>query len=348
MGKQYNIKEISELLNINTNKIRFYEKKGLIKPRRDPINDYRFFSESDLIKLQTILMYRVLNFPIEDIKDIFKNDSKDTILNHFYKQWDILNSEIHKMKLIKDALEKIMDELYESKNEEYEEAVVNIIKEMNNLNKVKNQWKDKWNFDEWAKNYDKSIREDIGSLRIYKNYDTILDSVFSKAIANKSKISKILEIGVGTGNLASKFLANDYNIIGLDQSREMLNVSKGKLPRLKLRLGDFMKIPFENKSFDIIVSTYAFHHLNNEEKKVAIHEMIRVLKDNGRIVIGDLMFENEKEKQKIINTLNKEQIEEIEDEFYSNIDFLKNEFLKYNKTLTSLKIDELNFIVEID
>lgn len=348
MNKIYNIKEVSELFNITTNKVRFYEKKGLIKPKRDPINNYRSFSENDLIKLQTILMYRVLNLPIEDINDIFKDDCKDTVLNHFYKQWEVINNEIHKMKLIKDALEKIMDNLYESKNEEYEESIVNIIREMNSLYKIKNEWKDKWNFDGWANSYDESVKKDYGSLKIYKNYDTILTSVFEKAIKDKPKASEILEIGIGTGNLAKNFLANDYNIIGLDQSREMLNVAKEKFPQLKLRLGDFMKIPFENKNFDIIVSTYAFHHLNNEEKKVAINEMIRVLKDNGKIVIGDLMFENEEEKQKILKTLTIEQIDEIEDEFYSNVDFLRNEFTKYNKTLTSLKIDEFNFMIEVN
>jgi putative AdoMet-dependent methyltransferase len=73
--------------------------------------------------------------------------------------------------------------------------------------------------------------------------------------------------------------------------------------------------------------------------------MLNVAK--GKIVIGDLMFENEHEKEKLLQNLTKEQIEEIEDEYYSNIDVLKDEFRKYEKTLSVTRIDELVFIVEI-
>ena len=92
MEIKYNIKEVAELFNITTNKIRFYEKKGLITAARDEENNYRYYTEKDLIKLQTILMYRILNIPIEDIQDILKNDYKNNVLNHFYKQWEIINN----------------------------------------------------------------------------------------------------------------------------------------------------------------------------------------------------------------------------------------------------------------
>ncbi len=76
--------------------------------------------------------------------------------------------------------------------------------------------------------------------------------------------------------------------------------------------------------------------------------MIRVLKDDGIIVIGDLMFKSKDDEKGIFNELSKEQVEEIEDEYYSHIDFLENEFKKYNKNLEYRKIDELNYIIKVD
>lgn len=348
MERFYSIGEVSEILKISTNKVRFYEKKRLIKPKRDDKNDYRHYTENDLIKLQTILMYRELNLPIESIKNMFQDESKYNVLNHFYTQWQVINSQIHKMKLVQESLAGIMDNIYGSEDERYKEKVIKIIETMNEVWKIKNEWEDKWNFNSWARTYDNSVRKDIGSLRFYKYYDDLLDTSFKKSTIDKEKTIKILEIGVGTGNLAGRFLDGGYDIIGIDQSREMLNVAKEKLPNLKLRLGDFLNIPYENNKFDVIVSTYAFHHLNQEEKSIAINEMIRVLKDDGRIVIGDLMFQNEEEKENMKKTLTKDQIEVIEDEYYSNIDFLMDEFEKYNKTLEVTRIDELVFIVEVN
>lgn len=348
MERFYSIGEVSEILKISTNKVRFYEKKGLIKPKRDDKNDYRHYTENDLIKLQTILMYRELNLPIESIKDMFQDESKYNVLNHFYTQWKVINSQIHKMKLVQESLAGIMDNIYGSEDERYKEKVIKIIENMNEVWKIKNEWEDKWNFNSWARTYDNSVKKDICSLKLYKYYDDLLDTSFKKSTIDKEKTIKILEIGVGTGNLAGRFLDGGYDIIGIDQSREMLNVAKEKLPNLKIKLGDFLNIPYENNKFDVIVSTYAFHHLNQEEKNIAINEMIRVLKYDGRIVIGDLMFQNEEEKENIKKTLTKDQIEVIEDEYYSNIDFLMDEFEKYNKTLEVTRIDELVFIVEVN
>lgn len=350
MSKKYSINEVSQIFNTTTNKLRFYEKKGLINPSRDETNNYRYYNKEDIGVIQTILMYRVLDLSIEDIKQIIEKDSKYNILGHFHKQWEALNDEIHRLRLLKDSIEEIMDVMYESNDLNYINRIIKSAQEINRVQEIKDNWKDRWNFDDWAKTYDISIREDIGSLKIYRNYDKILETVYEKSVEDIDKDAnniKVLDIGVGTGNLAEKYLNRGYDIIGIDQSREMLNVAKQKFPNLKVRLGEFLKIPFNNSKFDIIVSTYAFHHLNDSEKNLAIKEIIRVLKDDGRIVIGDLMFENDDIKGKVMKEFTDEQIEEIEDEYYSDIHKLEKEFKKYNKTLVKHKIDKLNFVISI-
>ncbi|KYH34255.1 putative methyltransferase [Clostridium tepidiprofundi DSM 19306] len=348
MSKRYSINEVAKIFNITTNKLRFYEKKGLIKSLRDNTNNYRYYSKEHLVRIQTILMYRVLDFSIEDIQQVIDENYKDNILNHFYKQWEVVNDEMHRLRLLKDSIEELMDAMYESDDEKYVDKIIESAQRINKVNNIKDNWKDKWDFDNWAKTYDISIRKDIGSLKIYKNYDEILQTVYKKSTENIQKdVSsiKVMDIGVGTGNLSEKYLNKGYNIVGIDQSREMLNTAKHKFPNLKVRLGEFLKIPFDNSEFDIIVSTYAFHHLNDTEKNLAIKEMMRVLKYDGRIVIGDLMFENNVKREELMREFTKDQIEEIEDEYYSNIEKLETEFNKYGKRLVKYKIDKLNFVI---
>lgn len=346
MNKFYTVNEVAKMFNITTNKIRYYEEKGMIKPLRDE-SDYRKFTDDDILRLQGILLYRCIGLSIKDIKDILEDHSNSNYLNHFNKQWEIVNDELHKLIHVRDSVGTILDNLYESNNVEINDSILYIIESTKKLNELRDNWKDKWDFDNWANSYDEDVAKDITNVKMYKNYEYILDSVYKSVKNINKKDISILEIGVGTGNLAGRFLEENYNIIGIDQSREMLNVAKQKYPKLKVRLGEFLKIPFNDKYFDVIVSTYAFHHLNNEEKSVAIKEMIRVLKDGGKIVVGDLMFKDETDKQKVMKKLSTKQIEEINQEYYSNVDFLTNEFRKLNTKLEYTKIDDINYIIEI-
>lgn len=348
MREEYTISQIAEMFNITTNKIRFYEKKGLLVPIRQSDNQYRKFNEDDIVKLQSILLYRSIGLSIDSIKNILKNNEKENYLTHFNNQWKLVNDEIHRLNIIRRSLEEVIDKIYEEIDDyKIKDDLLEIINESNKLNNIKNEWEDKWNFNSWAKSYDDDVKKDNGELKIYKNYELILQSIYDLVEDLNKKNSKILEIGVGTGNLASKFLNNNYDIVGIDQSREMLSVAKEKYPSLKVRLGEFLKIPYDNKSFDIIISTYAFHHLNEREKCIAIEEMIRALKDNGVIIIGDLMFESKDSEEKILKNLSQKQIEIIKDEYYSYIDLLSYEFNKYNKKLEYNRIDKFNYIIRI-
>lgn len=347
MNKKYTINQVAKIFNITTNKIRYYEEKQLLEPLRDCNNEYRIFNEDDIFRLQAILLYRSIGLQIKEIQDILKNNSNDNYLHHFNNQWKIVNSEIHRLTAIRESVENIIDNIYESDNCKIDNKILSIIEKAFEVNKIKENWKDRWDFDSWARNYDKDVREDKGELKIYTNYDLILDKVYDLAVDSNMNKPCILEIGAGTGNLSGKFLDRGYDIIAIDQSREMLSVAKEKYPKLKVRQGDFLKIPYSDKTFDIIVSTYTFHHLNNNEKSIAIKEMVRVLKDNGKIIIGDLMFANKEDEERVLKELSKEQIEVIRDEYYSLIDLLKIEFKKFNKELKYTRIDNLIYVVEI-
>jgi len=82
-----------------------------------------------------------------------------------------------------------------------------------------------------------------------------------------------------------------------------------------------LDIPLPDETADTVITTYAFHHIPDEEKEKAIKEMFRVLKPDGRLIIADVMLKSEKEKQRI----GEEDgiTEEIEDEYFATIEHLR-------------------------
>jgi len=55
-----------------------------------------------------------------------------------------------------------------------------------------------------------------------------------------------------------------------------------------LKLSDAENLPFNDNTFDYVLSTEAFHHFPNPD--TAVKEISRVLKKNGRFVLADVNF----------------------------------------------------------
>jgi putative AdoMet-dependent methyltransferase len=179
---------------------------------------------------------------------------------------------------------------------------------------------DKWGFNGWAKSYDQDVTKAARSDDwMFKDYDHILDKVIDYCELASNRYSAVLDIGIGTGNLTSRFIGKVINIIGIDTSREMLAMCRQKYPAVELRIGDFLKIPLPPQSVDLVVSSYAFHHLTPVEKEESILEMRRVLKPKGRVVLTDLMFKDSSQEQHIKQALREsgrgDVVDEIDEEY---------------------------------
>lgn len=63
--------EISKILGISPETVRFYVREGIIKPRKNKENNYWEYSSDDVMRLTDILFYRDLELSLKDIKSIF-------------------------------------------------------------------------------------------------------------------------------------------------------------------------------------------------------------------------------------------------------------------------------------
>lgn len=152
-------------------------------------------------------------------------------------------------------------------------------------------------YDLWSDGYGAAIHllEDEDQYPV-AGYANLLNEVYNMVRSSDAK--KILDAGFGTGILTKKLYDDGYEIYGIDASEQMIAAGRECMPNATLEAADYsMGLPFRfiHMQYDMIISTYAFHHLDHYEKVNLIRDMFRQLKDGGKIIIGDLAFESRAE-----------------------------------------------------
>ena len=118
-------------------------------------------------------------------------------------------------------------------------------------------------------------------------------------VARHLKSGKILEIGPGPGYLSIEIAKlGDFEITGLDVSETLIEIAKTNAEEagvdIKLQLGNAANMPFQDNTFDFVVSSGSLHHWKEPVK--VFKEVHRVLKTNGEALIGDLRKDAPKEE----------------------------------------------------
>lgn len=113
---------------------------------------------------------------------------------------------------------------------------------------------------------------------------------FESLIKKYSKITvkKILDLGCGTGTPTMLFRYHGYEVVGLDRSKEMLEVARSKakgLKGVKFVQGDFLRFRLDDQ-FDAVVSIFdSINNLLNEEHLLKTFRNVRMhLRPGGPFV----------------------------------------------------------------
>jgi DNA-binding transcriptional MerR regulator len=75
----FTVKQLSRIAGITPRTLHYYDEIGLLKPSRIGANGYRYYGEEALLGLQQILLYRELDMPLEDIKQIMGRRDFDVL-----------------------------------------------------------------------------------------------------------------------------------------------------------------------------------------------------------------------------------------------------------------------------
>ncbi|RXZ83885.1 methyltransferase domain-containing protein [Paenibacillaceae bacterium] len=314
------INEVAKQLKLSRRTIRFYEAKGLIAPVKNTNNQYRSYTEQDIWRLQTIVTLREIGMPLEEIKKVLghvEHGNTDELLYYLEIQRSALFSTWLEYKQQMTTTDQMIDILKREQSLPLHQ-IYKLAEGLKRIRQIRNDWQDRWDFDYQASSHDLVVQANVG---LFEHYDQTLDTIYKWIKPHIHEIG--LDIGAGTGNLAGRFIASGYQMAAIDQSKEMLKQCQSKFPSLETRLGNFLAIPYLDDHFNFVVSSFALHHLSDEQKILALEEMRRVLKPGGRIALADLMFEDEYAKQRYMQTLDKERdrnlVEMIEQSYVSSL-----------------------------
>ena len=124
-------------------------------------------------------------------------------------------------------------------------------------------------------------------------FASLRDAVCEAAAVVRSE--QVLDLGAGSGLIALALAPHALRVEALDISPAMLerladHAREQRVTNVVPVVGDMRSLPFEDESFDVVVSNYAFHHLLDDVKELALSEARRVLVPGGRLIVCDMMF----------------------------------------------------------
>ncbi len=123
---------------------------------------------------------------------------------------------------------------------------------------------------------------------LYVSEAEVERAMLSALIARKPK--SLLDIGTGTGRVLEVMAPHIERGMGIDVSREMLNMARVKLETLQLghcqvRQGDMYDLPKDAGGFDAITFHQVLHYA--DDPRAAVQEAATVLKPDGRMLVVD-------------------------------------------------------------
>ena len=94
------VKEVSQLTGVSVRALHHYDAIGLLKPTRVTEAGYRLYDDTALARLQSILLFRQLQFPLKDIKSILDSPK--------FQPMEALEQQIHLLELQREQLDRLL------------------------------------------------------------------------------------------------------------------------------------------------------------------------------------------------------------------------------------------------
>ncbi|WP_111309174.1 class I SAM-dependent methyltransferase [Confluentibacter sediminis] len=154
------------------------------------------------------------------------------------------------------------------------------------------------NTKEHSKNIVEQFSKQASGYTSITSHSDSLETLIS--IASASKKDEVLDIACGSGIVSCAFAKHTHHVTGIDMTQRMLDEAKKlqakqDIKNVTWQIGDVENLPFEDRSFSIVVSRFGFHHFLNPLK--VLSEMKRVCKPDGIVMVVDVSLPDNKIKK---------------------------------------------------
>ncbi len=119
-----------------------------------------------------------------------------------------------------------------------------------------------------------------------RRYEQIQREKYEIVTENLPQVSKVLDLGCGTGMLLNELARRSGFVVGIDSSPEMLELARKRRGNAALVLADADHLPFADRSFDAVVSVTLLQ--NMPSPAATVREIARVTKPEGIVIMTTL------------------------------------------------------------
>jgi ubiquinone/menaquinone biosynthesis C-methylase UbiE len=126
-----------------------------------------------------------------------------------------------------------------------------------------------------------------------ETFGKVLDRLIQ--LASPKPSDACVDLGAGTGFVATALAPLVSWVVTVDVSAAMAaalteRAAEDGLHNVSAEVKDLREFQLPPASVDLVVSSYALHHLTNRDKRVLVAQVARWLRPGGRLVIADMMF----------------------------------------------------------
>ncbi|MEF8772729.1 class I SAM-dependent methyltransferase [Halodesulfurarchaeum sp.] len=130
-------------------------------------------------------------------------------------------------------------------------------------------------YDEIAEEYAVTTGESSASKPFLEDLDNRLDEG-----------ARILDVGCGNGTPALNNFVDQFDVIGLDISREQLRLAAKTVPAAPLLQGEMTALPVGRSIIDAVVALYSIIHVPRSDHQAVFEEWARVLRPGGWVLFS--------------------------------------------------------------